>query len=194
MKRILTLTLFLSLIGLIACTTNNPSDPYEITETDLFSMPHYHSLNVTVLNIKLGDTEERVLTQLGKPDNINTYHDQDLTIANFEYKTLLATDKIGLVVHLENGLVERITFKQPFNKYLKGKTKIMPSYTKQELFDLFGVPTSKTVMKPFEIYNYEDRGLEVLFNEKGWNGFTLVRPKEVHVADLTALSLPLQDK
>ncbi len=113
-----------------------------------------------------------------------------MDISNFEYKTLLETDKIGLVVHLENGVVERITFKEPFNKYLKGKTKIVPEYDKQELFDFFGVPTRKSVMKPFEIYHYEDRGLEVLFNEKGWNGFTLVRPKEVTINDFTVISLP----
>ncbi len=191
MKRAFILILLLSMI---ACTSQNPSGPYEITETDLFSMPNYHSLNVTVLTIRLGDTEERVLTQLGKPDNINTYQDQDMTITNFEYKTLLETDKIGLVVHLENNVVERITFKEPFNKYLKGKTKIVPEYTKEELFNLFGEPTSKTIMDPFTVYHYEDRGLEILFNEKGWNGFTLVRPKEVTINDFTAISLPVQKK
>src|SRR3989344_2580913 len=189
--KILFLLLFLSLT-LMACTSTEK--PMEITETDLFSMPKYHSLNVTVLGIRLGNTEEQVMTTLGKPDTINTYQDQTGEIANFEYKTLLGTEKIGLVVHLENGIVERITFKQPFNKYLKGKTRIVPEYGKEELFNLFGKPTSKRVMKPFQIYNYEDRGLEILFHEEGWDGFTLVRPKEVHVPDLTALSMPLADK
>ena len=169
---------------LLASCQKTETSSLEITETDIFALSDYHSLQVTVNGVKLGDREPTVLTKLGKPDNINTFQDEDVKIVNFEYKTAIETEKIGLVIHMKNGKVQRITFKQPFNKYLKGKTQIMPEYTKEQIFELFGVPTSKEIMKPFTVYRFEDKGIEAFYNEKGWNGFALVVPKEVDLSKL----------
>mgnify|MGYP001589092655 CR=1 FL=1 len=189
MKR-LWLSIILTLL-LISCQKPaNEGGMVEITETDVFSLPDYHSLEITVNGVKLGDSEQQVLTKLGQPDNTNTYNDAEGKIVNFEYKKAIETEKIGLVIHTVNDRVQRITIKQPFNKYLKGKTRIVPEYEKEDLFELLGTPTSKEIMKPFTVYRFEDKGIEVFYNEKGWNGFALVVPKEV---DLSKVYTNLQE-
>ena len=71
----------------------------------------------------------------------------------------------------------RITFKQPFNELLQGKTKI--DMTKDEIYALFGAPDStrhvqfsESTGAAYRVIDYKSRNLEVILRADKENGFS----------------------
>ena len=170
MKKVL-LSLFV-LIILIGCSVpftgrSNNKEKYEITEIDIVSIirneEELSSDQITILGIKLGDSEEEVEKKIGKPDIRNTDYQLD-NIINLEYSSQLGLNGTGIIIHLEDSEVTRMTILKPFNEKLVGLTKLGKS--KEEIYAYFGKPDSidrmvKGSRVEFKTFVYTN-GIEVL--------------------------------
>lgn len=151
-------------------------DRYELTATDIFSIPGIHGDQVEVFGVGLGDSQERVLAKLGAPDTRMEF--PDIETENFEYAGKLNLTNPGLLLQLKNGVVIRITVKQPFNLYLKGKTII--EHSKYDIyFDLLGIPDSQEDDELLRIFSYEDEGFQIFVKKGIMNGFSMIQPQPV---------------
>lgn len=148
----------------------------EITAVDIFAIDSIRGDQVEVFGVGIGDSKERVLARLGEPDRIMEF--PDIAAVNFEYSKKLNMTNPGLVVQIRNGTVHKITFKQPFNRYLHGDTVI--AHTKDEVyFHILGVPDSQEEIHLFRVFYYEDEGFEAIIRKGLLNGFSLVAPHPV---------------
>ena len=147
---------------------------YEISKVDVFSEKNWKGTDVAVLGVVLGDSKEAVIEKLGLPDKEIQYLGGNAT--NLEYSKQLTIAQVGLLIHLDNNKVTRITFKKPFNRFLVGDTQIT-NQTKQWLFNHFGKPSRMKLLTFFTQYEYHERGLEVFLDGKEMNGFSIVYPK-----------------
>jgi len=138
---ILIIIVFLLKGMITGLTITDPTDKakYEITEVDLFSIKDFSPYDVSVYNLKLGETTEDMLNKLGTPDIQNDFQPD---ITNYEYGKALDLEKTGLIIHTRSGIIKSINFKEPFNKFLKGKTKV--DYKKEEIYWMFGKPDELT--------------------------------------------------
>lgn len=148
---------------------------YEITEVDLFSIKNFTSRDVSVKGIKLGDEFNYVIEKLGYP---NSQADYPPNIMNVEYSSNMDMNGTGLILNFENNILRRISFREPFNKYLVGKTKIQ--YTKDEVYQVFGKPddtqfiqTNKASPVVFRNMVYNQSGLGILVRGPKQIGFSL---------------------
>jgi len=154
-----------------------PSALYEITETDIFALKEFTSNQVSVLGIMLGDTQAHVLDTLGSPDNRRDYPSDG--IINLEYSKNIGLNETGLIVHIKNGNVARISMLQPFEEKLIGKTKV--SYNKTDLYNLLGapddmqfIPVSPGSALVYRLLSYKNNGIEVTMRKSVQNGLNLV--------------------
>jgi len=150
----------------------------EITENDIFSLEKFSYKDISVKGVMLGDRPDEVVKKIGYPNHQSVYQPN---IVNMEYSTNLGMNKTGLILHFENKFLTRITIKEPFNIYLKGKTKI--NYTKDEMYMMFGkpddikfVPISPNNVLVYRLYVYLDKGLEFIIRKNKQNGFTFFIP------------------
>jgi len=147
------------------------SDMYEITEVDVFSIEGINSKQITIFGIKLGGSREKVIELIGEPDINTKFVDSE----NLEYRERLFLKHIGLLVHLDENVVTRITIKIPFNKFLKGETIIM--HDKRDVYEMFGKPDKLEQGSFFTQYSFYEMGLEIFVKGTVMNGFSLVEPK-----------------
>ncbi|MBI1969176.1 hypothetical protein HYS48_00650 [Candidatus Woesearchaeota archaeon] len=172
------LLLALFLIGGCDIVGRGAEDPrkYELTEVDVFSEDkEFKGTQVTVLGVGLGDSSALVEQRLGKPDTM--YEFQGTTLFNYEYSKALGLNGTGLTLQVRDGVVNKITVKKPFNKYLKGKTFI--NHVKEDIyFDLLGVPDRQKVIPFFRIFCYDERGIEV-YLETDVNGYGFTYPNQL---------------
>ena len=77
----------------------------------------------------------------------------------------------------KSGILTRITIKQPFNKFLKGETKI--DHTKEEIYAMFGNPDSSRYVqyssstgRAYRLMNYMSRNMEIILLGEDQNGFS----------------------
>lgn len=159
--------------------TERSSALYEITETDILGIKNFRSDQVSVLGIMLGDAQAHVLDTLGSPDNRRDYPSDG--IINLEYSKKIGLNETGLIVHIKNGNVARISMLQPFEKKLIGKTKI--SYNKTDLYNLIGapddmqfIPVSPGSALVYRLLSYKNNGLEVTMRRSVQNGLNFVPP------------------
>ena len=162
---------------------------YEISKVDVFSEKNWKGTDVAVLGVVLGDSKEAVIEKLGLPDKEIQYLGGNAT--NLEYSKQLTIAQVGLLIHLDNNKVTRMTFKKPFNRFLVGDTQIT-NQTKQWLFNQFGKPSRLKLLTFFTQYEYHERGLEVFLDGQEMNGFSIVYPKreESHIVVNTVPQIP----
>lgn len=150
----------------IVTVTNSQSDPkFEITKSDVIGN-NVPARDITFYGIKLGDTEKDVTKRLGNPDYDKEY---DGNVKNLEYSDKLGMNDVGILFHLESGIITSITVKQSFNKYLQGDTLI--DWTKDEMLQRFGAADSAETVYPFKVYTYNDRGIKFIIDRKEQNGW-----------------------
>jgi len=149
---------------------------YEITEVDLFTIKDFKSKDVSVYGLMLGDNEKNILKKLGTPD---IQSDFPPDIVNFEYSKAIDLEETGIIVHTRGGIVKRITFKEIFDKNLKGKTKV--KYEKKEIYWMFGAPDEVTFttfkvdsLKVIRILHYRDKNIEFIVRKNKVIGFSLI--------------------
>ncbi len=171
--------IIIALASLVLALVYNPpkelATKYELTETDIFSLKEYNANEISVMGVKVGDRTQRVLEVLGTPD---VQSDFDAGVATFEYAKAIGLNSTGLIVSLESGVVTSMTIREPFAKFLKGKTK--PNYSKQEVYALYGVP-DKTIFMPIEegsfvvirVMRYLDKGIDFIIRKDNAIGFSL---------------------
>jgi len=171
------------LIVLIALVVRSPGQEketlqrakYELIDVDVFALDDWHTSEVSVMGVMLGDSTEKATEILGYP-NAQTMHEKN--IVNMEYSSNVGMNGTGLILHFENGILRRITLREPFNKFLKGSTKIQ--YTKDKMYALFGkpddilfIPLKEGSALVFRSYVYEDKGIEVFIRKQSQIGFSL---------------------
>jgi hypothetical protein len=145
-------------ISIIVIPNTDPN-LHDITKEDIFKSQDITSRDISIFGIKLGDTPETVHRFLGKPDITTPY---DPNILNIEYSESLGTEEVSLLIHFESGVITRMTIMAPFNKYLKGSTRIQ--YTKEDLFRKFGRPDESRLGYPFKEYDYNDLGITFIID------------------------------
>lgn len=148
---------------------------YEITKTDIFSLPNFKSDEISVMNAMLGDSFESVLDKLGYPDSQR----EDGNLLNIEYSKRINLNETGLILHFKDKILNKIAIREPFNVYLIGKTKI--SHSKDEIYAIFGapddlkfVPISEGSFIVFRNNIYKEKGLEIYIRKNKQIGFGLV--------------------
>jgi len=143
------------------------SSPFELTENDVFSMKDLSGDKVKVFGIGLGSSAEEVHEVLGKGD-AQQLHEPN--VLNLEYGESIETDGIGLLIHMESGIVTSITVKEPFNKYLQGKSKVQGDKT--DLYRIHGKPSRLEIHYPFTYYYYDNENYDVIMDAGDMNGYT----------------------
>lgn len=171
--------IFLALIIFYIISQLFSQKTYEITEIDVLSLKDLSSRDISVKGLKLGDSLENIIDKLGYPDSQLSYLPN---ILNIEYGKRLNLEDVGLIFHLEDDKITRITIKEPFNKFLVGKTKI--NNTKAEIYYLLGIPekVDKIPLKEnsillMRLYRYTGKGIEVIIRQKEQNALSLVEPQ-----------------
>lgn len=148
---------------------------YDVTKTDIFSIPDIKGDLVSVKGISLGDDIEKVAGKLGKPD-IQSIHAPN--IANWEYRESLELPSTGLLIHMESGIVTKISIFKPFNTYLKGETLI--DKTKDEIYRKYGAPDKTRLEKIYNraqiVATYENLGFEFIIMGGDQIGFVITYP------------------
>ncbi len=143
---------------------------YELSKVDIFSLEQpWSGEDVSVFGVQLGDTKDDVIEKVGLPDLKTEYPGS----TNFEYSRGLAMPKIGLLFHFTGDTLTRMTFKEPFNRFLHGKTKI-GALDKDAIYREFKAPSKLQLLTFFTMYTYKDKGLEIFLNGRKMNGFSLV--------------------
>ena len=156
-------------------TETDTSDKYEITEVDIFSLGLINANDVAIMGLSVGDRARDVLETLGTPD---TKTDYSGGVSNWEYSESLGLDETGIIVNIDNEIVESITIRKAFNSRLVGETA--KEYTKAEVYHKFGIP-DRTLFMPLKkdsaliirLIRYEEMGIDFIVRKKEAIGFTL---------------------
>ncbi|HLD12160.1 MAG TPA: hypothetical protein VJB87_01040 [Candidatus Nanoarchaeia archaeon] len=169
------LVIALTILAFVAVTLLRPSSPFEITKNDVFAHPDFSGKTVAVFGVRLGDTMPQVVDALGKADNIESPGNN---IENWEYSDALGMEKVGLLLQFRSGVLVRMTFKESFNDYLVGSTKIV--HTKDELYSIFGAPSNVRHVqsnsasgRAFQIVTYNTKNFEFILLGDKENGFSI---------------------
>ena len=182
---IIAILVIIVIIGIIFIVKNNPTttqqtqEPqatYEITETDIFSLPSFNAADITIKGIRIGSTMDEVTEKLGSPDIQTLVKDN---ILNLEYGKSMNLSDTGLIIQMKDGKVNQLTFKQPFNPYLIGSTQI--KHGKEEIYlsilgkpdNIFFIPMTANSALAYKILEYKERGLYILLRKDEQNGFAL---------------------
>ncbi len=180
-RAFLSLLLVLTLFLFSGCLKLDYSPPqttssakYELTKTDLFAEKDWKGTDVSVFDVRLGDSMEEVIDTLGAPDLQTTFGNT----TNFEYSKSLAMPKVGLLFHFSKNKLTRITMKEPFNRFLGNSTRI-GTLVKEDIYRLFGAPSKLQLMSYLTTYTYEERGIEMFMDGKKLNGFSFVLPEAI---------------
>ncbi len=145
----------------------------DVTKVDIFSIEGITGDLVSVKGIKLGDDAEYVKKELGNPD-IQSLHPPN--IVNWEYAESLDLPSTGMLIHMEAGIVTRISVFKPFEKLMKTKM----DYTKEEIYRKFGAPDKTRLEKVRNraqiVAAYEKLGFEFILIGSDLTGFVVMYP------------------
>lgn len=133
----------------------------EITTSDVFANKIL-SKDIEFFGIKLGDSIADVRNEMGKPDYENKYQGN---VVNLEYEY---NGEVGILFHIESGVLTSITLKESFNKYLEGTTRIQ--YSKDDMLRKFGSADKVESLYPYRIYIYDDMGVKFIIDRDQQNG------------------------
>lgn len=147
---------------------------FEITRDDVFAHDAA-SDEISVLGVELGDSRKEVVARVGEPDRALDHGEAGV---NLEYEESLGMEETGLLFHLDDGLVTRITIMEPFADELAGTTDFR-EYGKDDIyFELFGVPPQQDEFSMFRRFKYPEEGVEVFVSKGEMVGFSLVPPQD----------------
>jgi hypothetical protein len=177
------LTLAVALLGLLtlsACTTASATDPIsrapatptEFVSADVLANPDFVSTDATVVGIKLGMSDEKVLEILGPPDRQQEFDFG--AIANWEYGERLGVNGTAMTVHLRSGIVTRILIFPRADAFLA--EPLAANWTKAGMYSRFGSPDRTYDIKTGQFYVYNRQGLEVYADRIGLDAIGLVYP------------------
>ena len=142
---------------------------YEITETDIFAIENITASEIQVLGIKLGDSAETVINTLGEPDILNEHKGN---VFNLEYGSVLGLDKAGVIIHIIDEAVQKITLQKPFDEYLVGSTTI-DSRDTVGVYRAFGNPDSQFEEYRVRVFFYDDTGIDIVLYRGRMHGISL---------------------
>ncbi|MBW2990530.1 hypothetical protein KY348_02375 [Candidatus Woesearchaeota archaeon] len=149
---------------------------YEIAEDDVFSVKDFTSTEISFFGLMLGDSYEDVLERLGIPDVM--FIPKDESFRNMEYRNKIGIGSVysGIIFHLENDTVTRITVKSAFNKYLHGNTSI--GTDKEVIYALLDIPDYQSFIVNLRVFHYVEKGVEVYFKNRYIDRISFIFPKE----------------
>ncbi len=150
---------------------------YEITRDDIFTIKNFTSDQVSVLGVRVGDSQTSALDTLGSPDNRRDYPSDAIT--NLEYSTKIGLNQTGLIIHVKNSRIARISMLPPFNKHLQGKTRII--HNKTVIYNMFGAPDDLQFVQAspksallYRLLSYKKYGMEITMRKNEETGLNLV--------------------
>lgn len=154
--------------------------PNELIYNDLFGS-NFTSSSVTVLGISVGMTEADITSKLGPADLNDEYNFGG--IKNLGYGKSLGLNDTGVLYHLENGIVTRITISEGMNSILPEKNRITGDVG--QVYGVFGIP-DRQYSYPIadssgsyyggRFFVYNKQGLEIYLNKYGWYQYSFVYP------------------
>jgi len=133
-----------------------PNTPSELIYNDVLS-ESFTSMNVTVLGVGLGMSENSVLQKLGPADNDEQYDFG--AIKNWAYAEKLGFTQTAVMYHFEKGILTRIIIGPAFNHFLSGTS--MVGKNKSVIYGAFGLPQRQYDIKTGRFFVYNNLGLEV---------------------------------
>lgn len=134
---------------------------FEITKNDVLANK-VNSKDIEFYGIKLGDSIDKVRSKMGKPDYENRYQGN---VINLEYEY---DSSVGLLFHVESGIITSVTVKESFNKHLVGATMIQ--YSKEDMLRKFGAADNVESIYPYRVYTYNDLGVKFIIDRDQENG------------------------
>jgi hypothetical protein len=172
------LALFLVLL-LVACQPQSNKignvtverTPYELVYNDVFT-GNFSSKNITVLGVTVGMTEEELQAKLGPPDVKNEFDFG--AVKNWEYSAKIGLNQTGVLYHMEQGRVTRITVTKAMDKYLAGNTTVQK--TKEQVYSVYGIPERTYDIPRARYFVYNDEGFEAYLNNNGEYQYAFVYP------------------
>ncbi|GAB4443028.1 MAG: hypothetical protein OHK0040_13950 [bacterium] len=146
-----------------SATIYKTGEEYEITKVDITAIPNINALKVAVKGVKLGDTKDFVIKNLGHPDEINE-------MGIYFYKDKSAP--LFAVVFDNEDTVRRLVLFPALSKYAVGNTKKLLSHqiaTDDELrYFLLGVEDEKIKSPTGRItFKYLKEGFEFSYLKIG---------------------------
>lgn len=152
---------------------NKTTEIKELTKDDVFLFMDKDEINSSFVRVKgvgIGDSDELVVAKLGRPKSFESFEQGSVNL-RFEDPN---TNETELIVHIDDGKVERIAIKPGFYDEV---SHLKLNYTKEEVTKTFGKPTRISDTKFYHIYEYDDLGLEIYLKARRMAGFGLIRPK-----------------
>lgn len=146
-----------------SATIYKTGEEYEITKVDITAIPNINSLKIAVKGVKLGDTKQSVIKNLGHPDEVNE-------MGIFFYKDKSAP--LFAVVFDNEDTVRRLVLFPALGKLAVGNTKKLFSHqiaTDDELrYFLLGVEDEKIKSPTGRItFKYLKEGFEFSYLKIG---------------------------
>jgi hypothetical protein len=159
-------------------TVRNDSK-YEIAKDDVFTMSkgNFTSDDISFLGVKLGDSYESVLSNLGQPDVI--YIAADKSYKNLEYRRKIGinSNTSGITYHVENGTVTIVSIRPSFNKYLHGNTSF--GVKRDFFYAVLGEPDyTDFALDVYKVFHYVEKGMDVYLRADRSAIFSFYEPKE----------------
>lgn len=153
---------------------NKTTELKELTKDDVLLLMDQYLINssyVTVKGVRLGDSDESIITTLGRPASYESLEPGSINY-RFEDKR---TNETEMIVHVEDGNATRIAVKPGLNDKLSGRSKM--NYTKEDATRAFGKPDKVYDTKFYHIYEYHHLGLEIYFKARNMEGYGFVPPR-----------------
>ena len=155
-----------------------PEAKYEIARDDVFSMGNLDliSTDISFLGIMLGDSKQDLLDKIGTPNSI--YEPADGSYQNYGYGNAIgiAGTSSGILFHMVDDKIERITVFKEFNKYLHGNTTM--GQEKQMIYALLDVPDYQDFISNFRVFYYVEKGIEVYLRTNNADRISFIQPTE----------------
>jgi len=152
---------------------NKTMEVKELTKDDVFLLMDRDEINSSFVKVKgvgIGDSDESVITKLGRPKSFESFEQGSV---NLRFEDPMTNDT-EFIVHIDDGKVERIAIKPGFYDEIP---HLRLNYTKEEVTLAFGKPTRVSDTKFYHIYEYDDLGLEIYLKARKMAGFGLIRSK-----------------
>jgi hypothetical protein len=151
---------------------------YELARDDVFTLSNgnFTSLEVSILGIKLGDSYESVIKNLGIPDL--TFIPADKSYKNMEYRQKIGIGGLDSAVsyHIVNDTVVQISVRESFNKYLHGNTTM--GKPKEYVYSQIGIPDYQDFLSNFRVFHYITRGVEIYLRVDKTSIISFIPPKQ----------------
>jgi hypothetical protein len=151
---------------------------YELARDDVFTMTmgNFNSTQLSFLGVMLGDSYDKVLELLGTPDLESRAADGSYRNLEYGKKIGIGEEEAGLVIHIDDSTVTRITVTKSFNKYLHGNTTL--GQPKELVYALFDTPDYQSVVSNMKVFHYVEKGTEIYFDARNVDRMSFINPHD----------------